>query len=401
MPRPEAVICKIATVSDTGNIVTGVDVAALTRRLVLFEKVIVKSVRLEELPTLIRVFGESGLRALLRSGILQFLWDFTTIVTEVSRGGVRHLPQFQFSFGIAGLAKPEEELQKQFRVLQRVSGLKNMQRAEVEEAVRNSLARCPSNFGQLLLNQLDSDLRNNSAALKTGITRLLSEALPGLDLSSYKYDIRVDECQPRIFRIETPFAKDFQLAPDKIHRVLQGAVGSVSNLNHRLSEMIEFSALAGFREEEAPILFGKVAGLMAAQNPEAAEGQFKRILEIADVPDFEPNQKVDVDRLLSVRGSDECRAFRDWLSKAGSLSDAEIRDLTRGVKNKLSSLANSKSGRAMRFMATTGLGFVPAVGLVLGPASSFVDSFLVDRALKESAVLAFLSDSYPSLFRGP
>jgi hypothetical protein len=165
--------------------------------------------------------------------------------------------------------------------------------------------------------------------------------------------------------------------------------------------MIEFSALAGFREDEAPILFGKVAGLMAPQNPETAEGQFKHVLEIADVPDFEPNQKVDVDRLLGVRGSDECRAFRDWLSTAGSLGDAEIRDLTRGVKNKLSSLAHSTSGKALRFMATTGLGFVPIAGLALGPAASFVDSFLVDRGLKESAVLAFLSDSYPSLFRSP
>lgn len=401
MPKPEAVICKIAAVSDTGNKVTGVDVAALIRQLVLFEKVIVKSVRLEELPALIRAFGESGLRTLLDSGALQFLWGFTTIITDVSRGGVRQLPRFQFSFGIAALAKPEEELQKQFRVLQRVSGLKDNQRAEAEETVRRSLARYPNNFGQLLLNQLDRDLRNNSAALKAGITRLLPKVLPNVDLSSYKFDIKVDECQPRTFRVETPFAKDFQLAPDEIHQVLQDAVGTVANLNHRLAEMIEFSALAGFREDEGPILFGKVAGLMGSQNPEAAEGQFKRVLEIADVPEFEPNQRVDVDRLLRVRESDECRAFRDWLSKAGSVNDAEIRDLTRGVKNKLSSLAHSKSGKAARFMATTGLGLVPMAGLVLGPVASFVDSFLVDRALKESAVLAFLSDSYPSLFRSP
>jgi hypothetical protein len=140
---------------------------------------------------------------------------------------------------------------------------------------------------------------------------------------------------------------------------------------------------------------------MASQNPDAAEGQFKRTLEIADVPDFEPNQRVDIDRLLRVRESDECRAFRDWLSKAGDLSDAQIRDLTQGIKNKLSSLAQSKGGKAVRFMATTGLGLIPVAGFALGPALSFVDSFLVDRALKESAVLVFLSDSYPSLFRSP
>lgn len=398
MRRSEALICTIAKLSNTGS-VTRVDVAALIRQLVLFERVLVKSVRLQELPPLIKVFGEGGLRTLLNSSTLQFLWNFTTIATDFSRGGVRHLPQSQFSFGIVDLANPEEELQKEFSVLQRVTGLKNNQRAEVEETVRRSLAKYPSNFGQLLLNQLDNDLRNSSPAFKAGIARLLPGVLPSIDLSSYDFEIKTEECQPRTFRVETPFAKDFQFTPDQIHRVLQDAVGAVSNLNHRFSEMLEFSALAGFREDEAPILFGKVAGLMAAQNPNAAEGQFKRVLEIADVPDFEPNQRVDVDRLLRVRDSDECRAFRDWLSKAGDLSDDEIRDLTRGVNNKLASLAHSKGGKAARFIATTGLGLVPVAGLVLGPVSSFVDSFLVDHAFKESAVLAFLSDSYPSLFR--
>lgn len=401
MPKPDAVLCTIAKVSDTGNIVTGVDISALIRRLVLFEKVIVRSVRLEELPQLIRAFGWNGLLTLLGSGSLRFLWDFTTIVTDISRDGIRHLPQSDFSFGIAGLSKPEEDLQRQFGVLRRVSGLKNNQRTKVEEAVRKSLARHPNNFGQLLLNQIDSDLRCNSAALKMGIFRQLPKVLPSVDLSSYKFEIKINEYQPRIFRIETPFAKDFQLTSGEIHRVLQNAVGSVANLNHRFSEMIEFSALTGFQESEAPILFGKVASLMAPQNPDVVDGQFKRVLEISGVPEFEPNQRIDVDRLLKVRESDECRAFRDWLSKAGGLSDADIKDLTQGVRNKLSSMAHSKGGKAVRFMATTGLGFVPGAGLVLGTASSLVDSFLVDHAFKESAILAFLSDSYPSLFRAP
>lgn len=280
-----------------------------------------------------------------------------------------------------------------------MSGLKNDHRANVEEAVRATLARYPANFGQLLLNQLDNDLRANSAALKAGMSQQLRTALQDFDLAAYSFEIKVYEYEPRNFKVETPFASDFQFSPSRIHELLNSAVQSVSLLNHRFSEMIEFSALTGFRENEASILFGKVAGLIASQNPNAAEEQFKRVIEIADVPEFEPHQRVNVDRLLEVRQSDECRAFRDWLSKAGNLSDAEVHDLTTGLKNKLSSLAQSKGGKAVRFMATTGLGFVPVAGLVLGPASSFVDSFLVDRALKESAVLAFLSDSYPSLFR--
>jgi hypothetical protein len=266
MLRPETVLCTITTVSDTSGVVTGVDVAAVIRRLVLFEKVIVRSLRLEELPPLIKAFGESGLRTLLNSGSLRFLWDSPVVGTDVSHGGVRDLPQSHVSFFIVGLANPEEELQGQFSVLQRVSGLKNSQRAEVEETVRKSLAHYPNNFGQLLLNQIDTDLRHNSVALKAGISQQLPKVLPNVDLSSYSFEIEVDEYEPRVFRIETPFANDFQLAPGEIHRVLQDAVAAVSNLNHRLSEMIEFSALTGFRENEASILFGKVAGLMASQN---------------------------------------------------------------------------------------------------------------------------------------
>jgi hypothetical protein len=401
MPRPEAVLCTIATVSDVGNIVTGVDVSALIRRLVLFDKVIVRSVRLEELPPLIRVFGEGGLRRLISAGALQFVWDFTTVIADTSRGGIRDLPEFHFSFGTVSLADPQGELRKQFGVLRRVSGLKNDQRIAIEESVRNSLAHYPGNFGQMLLNQLDNDLRTNSPALKAGVVQQLRRTHPELDLSSYNFDLKVAEYEPRNFRIETPFAKDLGLDTSKVHEILQGAVNSVSNLNHRFSEMIELSALSGFQENETPILFGKVAGLMSSQNPNAAEEQFKRVIEITDVPDFEPIQRIDVDRLLKIRDSDESRAFRDWLSKSGELSDAEIREMTHGIRNKLSSLSQSKMGKAMRFIATTGMGFIPFAGLALGPASSFVDSFLVDRALKQSAVLAFLSDSYPSLFRSP
>jgi hypothetical protein len=131
MPKPEAVLCAISTVSGSANVVTGVDVGALIRRLVLFDKVIVKSVRLEELPPLIRVFRESGLRLLISSGALRFLWDFTTVITDTSRGGIRDLPQSHFSFATVNLADPQGELRKEFGVLQRVSGLKNDQRRAV------------------------------------------------------------------------------------------------------------------------------------------------------------------------------------------------------------------------------------------------------------------------------
>ncbi len=162
--------------------------------------------------------------------------------------------------------------------------------------------------------------------------------------------------------------------------------------------MAAYSALTGFLESEAPLFFGKIAGILAPQNPKIAEEQFKRVVEVADVPDFKPGQKVDVGRLMEIRESPECRDFRRWLSTVQDISDAEILNLTRGMKEKVASLADSFGGKAVRLAATSMMGFVPGAGVLLGPAAGAVDSFLIDRLLPRSGIVAFLTEMYPSLF---
>ncbi|MGB7556860.1 MAG: hypothetical protein WBM04_21025, partial [Candidatus Korobacteraceae bacterium] len=96
--------------------------------------------------------------------------------------------------------------------------------------------------------------------------------------------------------------------------------------------------------------------------------------------------------------SEECRDFRAWLSTAQDLSDIEIRKVTGGMKNQLSSLAGSTTGKTVRLAATTLIGLIPGAGLVLGPTAGAIDSFLLDRILPRSGIVAFLADIYPSLF---
>jgi hypothetical protein len=75
MREAQAVFGPIADFERTGPgyiSLTNVDVGLLVRRLVLFDKVILRSVRLRELPVLVRAFGESGLRSLISAGLLHF-----------------------------------------------------------------------------------------------------------------------------------------------------------------------------------------------------------------------------------------------------------------------------------------------------------------------------------------
>jgi hypothetical protein len=81
-----------------------------------------------------------------------------------------------------------------------------------------------------------------------------------------------------------------------------------------------------------------------------------------------------------------------------NVSDEETKKIVAGFRSKAGTLANSVGSRVIRFAATTGIGFLnPAAGLVAGA----IDAFLVDRVLPKSGVVAFLTETYPSLFTSP
>jgi hypothetical protein len=391
----QSVFGEVAVTS--GQHVTCVDIGSLIRRLLLFDRVVIKSIRLREIPVLVRAFQKAGFTQLLNSGLLSFSCEFTSLIVDVSRGGVRDIPPNHFSFGIVDAAHRESDLRAQFVALQSVPGLSNSDRAALEEVVWNSLVRPHETYGRDLLSQFDNDIRTNNPALKCAILERLGAELAPYGLPVSDVSVRVQEVKHRVFHIDAPFAS-YGFSADKSHGLLQAALLAVANLDTRLANMQAYSAITGFLDREAPLLFGRLAGVMAPLNPDVAEGQFQRVIELADIPDFKPGQKVDVERLLRARDSAECREFREWLSSAEDMSDSQIKEMVASVRSKIASLAGSTTGKVLRLATTTGVGFIPIVGPIAGAAAGAIDSFLVDRVLPKSGVVAFLSETYPSLF---
>jgi hypothetical protein len=385
----------------SGQVISSVDIGVLVRRLILFDNVIVRSFRLREIPSLVRTFGKSGFSALLQSGLLHFNCNFNSVIIDLSLNGVRHLPLDHFSLATVKAANPESDLRSELRCLQSVTGLKNQQRATLEEDIWKSLVWEPPTYSQALLDQIESDLRGNTPALKAALLDKLRKECGASDLAPSGVQINVEETKERVFRIRNTKTDSLGLNQEKSHSLMQGAVTAVANLNQRLADMQAHSAITGFLDEEAPLLFGKLSGIVAPYNPNIAEGQFNRVIELADVPDFKPGQKVDVESLLKVRDSRECREFREWLSTVDKATDKEIKDMVAGLRSKAAILANTPGGKLLRLAATTGIGLVPGVGLVVGVAAGIVDSFLVDKVLPQSGVVAFLAEKYPSLFVSP
>ena len=110
---------------------------------------------------------------------------------------------------------------------------------------------------------------------------------------------------------------------------------------------------------------------------------------------------MEVQKLLKIRDSAECREFREWLSSLGDTSDAEIKAMVTSLIRKLASMAASSGGKLVRLAATTGIGLIPVIGPIAGATASAIDSFLVEKVLPRSGIVAFLTETYPSLFVSP
>ncbi len=105
-----------------------------------------------------------------------------------------------------------------------------------------------------------------------------------------------------------------------------------------------------------------------------------------------------MDSLLKVRDSAECKEFREWLSTLRDVTDDEIKHMVAGLRSRMAGMATSPLGKLVRFATTTGIGLIPGAGLIAGPAAGAIDSFLVEKVLPRSGVVAFLTETYPSLF---
>lgn len=143
---------------------------------------------------------------------------------------------------------------------------------------------------------------------------------------------------------------------------------------------------------------GAVAGLIPSTS---SEQNFSRVAALKGLPVPEYGSSVvDVKTLLKIRESEECRAFKQWLSGAEALSDEELRERVSGFGRRIRQAVHSTVGKTVRLVLSTGLGLIPPpVGLVAGVAFGAVDSFLLERLIPKDAVISFFSESYASLFK--
>ena len=370
---------------------------ALLSRLLFFDRVVINSVRLQEVPFMVKLFGLEGCRELISQDILQMSVEASTIMLDRHHGSKRELPLLQFQQSYMDVPDHSKYISDCAGCLRQISGLSNSSRESLTELIHQKIARPPASFNEDLLAQIRIDLRSNLFLLK----RLIASESLKLGLDESAISLRIEETSVGVQRYETNIHDLLGTTLEQEHKILDTALRAVVNLDTRIAEIASYSAISLFETNEAPLLFGKVHGLISPHNPSFDERSFLKVVEYTEIPKFLVKGRIDTQKLLSIRQSSECIAFRNWLSDAASMDEKDLKQVITGFRAGLSGFVNSTTGKGIRFAANTALGFIPGFGTIAAIVEGIADSFLLDKLLPSSGALSFLAKSVPSIFKTP
>jgi hypothetical protein len=388
-----------------------VDLDALIRRLILFDRCIIESIGLKEIPALIALFGAEGFVELMDSGSIEIVCDVLTagqvgqtaaLKSFDARGGP--LPLGSFRLVTVGL--PQDDASREQYVhsaLQEVHKVPiSIKRAQkVKRSLVEHLRSYPLDSARAGIVDTQDEILRMSPFIWEAI-RFATMNDVGLDIGRVPSFTSDDLGNEGDIRIETNLIKKHSLSPELAHKVVERGILAAAGLNQRVRMMEGLNALTGFQNQEFPLFDEKLSVLARQLDPDAHEIRFERVVTLGGLPGagdlLLTGGTLDVHKLLSIRQSSACHDLRDWIRNVDIQTDQEIETQFKSVKSHFASMIDSKAGKSIRFLVTTGTSFVPVVGAVASPLLGAADQFLLERVIGKPGPATFLSSSYRSLF---
>ncbi len=391
-----------SAITDEAHTVAGVDLNGIIRRLILFDTYILKSIQLKEFPFLIAELGFSGTMQLLESPALEIQCEVmavgqtgqTTMPDRVRRG---ILPPLSYALSGIRSADQRKDLHHHFQPLHQIPNLTLKQIIKLKKAIANKIVSLPEHFAGRVATDATADVLNKQYLVKKSVEMVIRQEHK---TEPPEFNMSVHSIGEGDIRIETDLTKKMNIDLQTTHKLVERGILGVGSLSQRFAEMDAFSALSGFTDSDLPLIDEHLRFFLR-MSPDTKEQQFRRVVEIAELPDFTSaisGRRVNVQRLLEIRESAECREFREWLPSIEGATDAEIKERVSSLRARFGNASQSAAGKALRVLAVTGIGAIQPIGLVAGALASVIDTFFLEKIIPKSGVVAFLSKLYPSVF---
>ncbi len=366
------------------DITVALDVGGFVRRLLLFDTYVLYSVRLKEIPELVRHFGFQGTMDLLSNGALEVRCECAQFVE--GRLNTPECPPLVFQFHVVDAHIWEQYLIDSLPELRKAPALSPRERMSLQSAVVKAVRHSDNRelFAKEVAPAFESELLRNEGLVKGAVLFVLSKRHAINKVGDDRY------------QAETNLQEKLRLSSEDIHNTIKLALLGISGLTQRIGEMKAHAALSGFTENELPLFRAKFDSLADALGSEKQEERLLRVISIGGLPDIAPDQRIDMEKLLQIRSEPEALEFRGWLADIDKLSDSEIMDRVASLNARVGLAVQSTMGRALRLLVTTLTSFAsPPLGIAL----STLDQFMWDKFFRRSGVAAFVNDLYPSIFK--
>lgn len=382
----------------------GVDLNGIIRRLLLFDTYILKSLRLQEFQHLVQLLGFEATMQLLKSPAFHVQCECVTVAQTGQASVLAHrerkgsLPPLSYCISAVDAADHKKYVHDCLLHLHNIPGLDAKHVIKLKRAIADKLIRLPAGFAGSVSSQTTGNILTKPHLLRKSV-QIAAQQISKIQINDFEMEAIALDSED--IRVETNLADKYGLDVGTVHTVVERGLLGIGGMTQRFAEMQAYSALSGFVGDDLPLVYEQLDFLGRALDPEAKERQFRRIVSLAGFPDFGPavaERQVNIDRLLEIRESTECIEFRAWLSTLDSASDDDVKERVSSLRAKLGNAIQTGEGKAVRLLATTGIGLIPGVGLIAGAAAAAVDSFLLEKVLPKSGPIVFLSKLYPSVF---
>ena len=384
------------------------DVGLFFRRLLLFDTYSMHTIRFMEFPHLVRLIGYEGVIDILNSGLLKLdcdpaiLAEISQIKASKSKKREGRIKLGSFSFSIVRAAEQKQYVSRCFECISSIPGITFKQKKKLKSTIADQILPIPENSGLQSITNFRQDIFSNRPVVKSAIIHQIKKQ-KNLTVRNTELKIHFTKGieEEDELDAETNISSLLRVSEEEIHQILQSALFGIGMLNKRIEDMQYYNSLSGFLDDEAPLFEEKLSFLENLVSPNAPIKEFQRVISITGLPDFDHikngSSKINIEKFLKVRDSEECRDFREWIASLESATDEEIKERTLSLRTKLSSAIHSPIGSGIRFLATTAFSFVGASDIVnIGVGA--LDTFLLDKILPKGGVATFIHRMYPSIF---
>lgn len=362
-------------------------------KLLLFDEVIVKSQRLNEIGYLINNFGLDSTINLLKSRSIIF-HDQILQIGSFKIDNAYLIGKCRFEI----VTTDHNHHLK--RSLQLINDTTDLTSGEFKKLEKYLVPLVNHYEDQAHINhfvQFNNDITYNTRTVKQSLSnKIFQDRNVSVEPEKIEFNIEKLSSENNEYRFDTNIHHFLDLTAKEKHSIVLQSLLSFDSMNQRFLEMQNYNSLSGFKDNELNIVDEKIKFLLSSVNNKADQENFRRVINLADLPDFNKilSEEINLNQLLEIRNSEELIRFREWLSEINDASDEEIEEMITSYRIKVGNFISTKIGKGLRFIFSTTPDFIiPGLGVTIGA----VDTFLLEKILPNNSAISFLNNKLPSI----